>query len=323
MPGPEWLVSHSQSHLGGITGALLVAVLWDALRGEWPNAVHPVAWMGRVCTGFERFAPQAGRGAQLVWGVIVAVALPALFAGGAALLLSLAAPWRFLQWLLLIWLLKSTFAIRGLGDAGLAVAASLRTGDLERARDGLRALCSRDARSLPSGQVSGAAVESLAENASDSIVAPLFYLCLFGVPGAVAYRAVNTLDARIGYRGHYEYLGKAAARLDDLLNYLPARMTAVLLLGIGWWLEADAHRGWVVARRDARRTESPNAGWPMAVMAGLLGVRLRKEGYYDLGDGRADPGPDHIDSAWRIVRGTAATSVIATALILWGRHVVA
>jgi adenosylcobinamide-phosphate synthase len=160
----------------------------------------------------------------------------------------------------------------------------LEKGELHAARDGLRALCSRDPSRLSPEELAAGAIASVAENASDSIVAPLFYFVLFGVPGAVGYRALNTLDAMIGYRGEYEALGKFAARLDDVANWLPARLTALLLLAAGALLGCEVRRGWRIARRDAGQTPSPNGGWPMAAMAGLLGVALTKPGVYVLGD---------------------------------------
>jgi len=146
-------------------------------------------------------------------------------------------------------------------------------------------------------------------------MAPLVAYALFGLPGAVAYRAVNTLDAMIGYRGRYEYLGKAAARLDDLLNLIPARLTAGLLLVAGALARADVAGGVRVLGRDRRRTASPNAGWPMAAMAGLLGVTLEKPGHYRLGDGTAAVGAADIDRAWRIVAIAAALAAIATGIL--------
>src|SRR4029077_4357780 len=167
-----------------------------------------------------------------------------------------------------------------LGAAAHRVSRALARGDLAAARQGLASLCSRDPAALDGPALAAATIESLAENASDSVVAPLFYFALFGIPGAVFYRAVNTLDAMIGYHGRYEYLGKAAARFDDLLNLIPARLTAWLLLGAGSLTAADATRGWSICRRDGGNTESPNAGRPMAAMAGLLGVELVKAGHY-------------------------------------------
>src|SRR4029077_2094874 len=159
-----------------------------------------------------------------------------------------------------------------LGAAAHQVSRALARGDLAAARRGLASLCSRDPGALDGPARAAATIESLAENASDSVVAPLFYFALFGIPGAVFYRAVNTLDAMIGYHGRYEYLGKAAARFDDLLNLIPARLTAGLLLAAAAVARANVWDGLRVLRRDHGAPASPNAGWPMAAMAGLLGV---------------------------------------------------
>ena len=140
-------------------------------------------------------------------------------------------------------LLKVTFSFRDLIEAAELVRRHLTAGDLEAARRGLRALVSRAAEGLDGGQVASAAIESLAENLSDSLVAPLLYYAGFGLPGALGYRAANTLDAMIGYHGEHEELGKAAARLDDACNLVPARLTALLLLGAAWGLATAARRG--------------------------------------------------------------------------------
>jgi len=207
------------------------------------------------------------------------------------------------------------FAARALGDAAREMERALHAGQLERARSGLRSLCSRDPSQLSEPELVGATIESVAENASDSFVAPLFYYVLLGLPGAVAYRAVNTLDAMVGYRGRYEYLGKASARLDDLLNFIPARLTALALLLAGALLGKNVRAGLSIWHRDARTTASPNAGRPMAAMAGLLGVRLEKAGHYALGDARISLTEPLIGDAWRVVRLTfALTALSALAL---------
>src|SRR5436305_8828257 len=161
---------------------------------------------------------------------------------------------------------------RALVEAGHEVESRLWHDDIEGARRAVTALVSRDASALDAPLLASAAVESLAENTADSIVGPLLAYAIGGLPAAFAYRATNTLDAMIGYRGRYEYLGKAAARLDDLANLVPARITAALLLLGAAIFRQDARAGWHIFRRDARRTESPNAGRPMAAMAGLLRV---------------------------------------------------
>jgi adenosylcobinamide-phosphate synthase len=217
--------------------------------------------------------------------------------------------------------LKTTFAWSALGRAGRQLRDRVAAGDLGGARHALRSLCSRDPATLDQPQLLAAAIESTAENASDSFVAPVFYYLLFGLPGAFAYRAVNTLDAMIGYHGRYEYLGKAAARLDDLLNFIPARLTALLLLVAGALGGGDARRGWSILRRDGARTESPNAGRPMAAMAGLLGVALEKVDHYCLGDPVGPVGVETLDRGWRIATRAAliyAALVIFTLVMVHG-----
>jgi adenosylcobinamide-phosphate synthase len=217
-------------------------------------------------------------------------------------------------------LLKPLFAVRALRDAAFVVRDALEGDDLAAARKGLSALCSRSPDSLDAASLAAAAIESVAENASDSIVAPLLFFAVFGLPGAAFYRAVNTLDAMMGYRGELEYAGKASARLDDLLNIVPSRITALLLVAAGAATGEDVRRGWRVVRRDARRTESPNAGFPMAAMAGLLGVRLEKEGHYALGDARRPVGAADITAAWRLTSIAAMGAVALAVAIGWAVH---
>ena len=147
----------------------------------------------------------------------------------------------------------------------------------------MRGLVSRDATELSEPLVAAAAIESVAENTTDSFIAPWLAFALIGLPGAFAYRAVNTLDSMIGYRGEYEYLGKASARLDDLLNLIPARISAGLLLLAGAVSGSRVGQGWQTALREHRLTASPNAGWTIAAMAGLLSVSLEKPGNYLIG----------------------------------------
>ena len=186
----------------------------------------------------------------------------------------------------------------------------LRDNSLEQARFELRGLVHRDARHLTPPLLVSAAVESVAENASDSIVAPLFYFLLLGIPGAIAYRVVNTLDAMLGHHGKYEYLGKFAARLDDVLNIIPARLTALLLVLAAFLSRKDGRAAWYTASRDHANTESPNAGWPMAAVAGALNVQLEKVGYYKLGRANAPLVPQTIDAALVLVQIAALAWVM-------------
>ena len=193
-------------------------------------------------------------------------------------------------------LLKLTFSIRGLRRTALKIKGLLQEDKIDKTRFELRALVSRDTKDLNEPLLVSAAVESVAEGTCDSLVAPLFYFLLFGVPGAMGYRVVNTLDSMIGYHGKYEYLGKFAARLDDILNFIPARLAALLLV-LAAAMKKRGRDAWKTALKEHVRTESPNAGWPMAAMAGALNVRLEKVGHYVLGEGRAVPTLEKIDSA--------------------------
>ena len=208
-------------------------------------------------------------------------------------------------------LLKSTFSLKELQRVALGVKKLLLSKKLDEALYELRSLVSRDTRGLSEPLVVSATVESVAENTSDSFVAPLFYFLLLGVPGAVAYRVVNTLDAMVGYHGKYEYLGKFASKLDDVLNFIPARLTALLLILASFLSGRSAHASWQVALKEHAKTESPNAGWPMAAAAGALEVQLEKVGHYKLGEADAALTPETIDAALKLmIVSTLSWSVI-------------
>ena len=181
-------------------------------------------------------------------------------------------------------------------------------------------LVSRPTADLSAGDVAAAAIESLAENLADSVVAPLFWCAVGGLPALAAYRCANTADAMWGYlTPRHAELGRAAARTDDLLNLIPARLTATLLaLAAG----PNHPNSWRVARRDHGLTASPNAGWPMAAIALRLGLRLTKRGHYDLNPAGAEPGPGDVTEAVRAGRRTAlvAVAVAATSEGIASRH---
>lgn len=275
--------------------ALLLALAIDLVFGDPPNAWHPVALMGRWMHLGERLAPQdAAR--RLVWGGI-------WLAGGAALtgLVASRAPQHPL---VQVSIASMLLAYRGLDRAVGEVQAALERGDLVEARRLLGwHLVSRPTDDLRADEVAGAAIESLAENLSDSLTAPSLALLIGGLPGMAIYRLSNTADAMWGYRNErYEHLGKAAARLDDALNLLPARLTAALIAIAAQVTCGRGVEAWRIARRDAGRTASPNAGWPMAAMAGALDTTLTKRGHYVLGNGSRIPDAAMIGEARRIAR---------------------
>jgi adenosylcobinamide-phosphate synthase len=291
------------SDVGISLGILGAALAVDWLLGEYPRVLHPVVWMGKAISGSLWLAPRKGWWRQLIFGGILAVGICATGVGLSWLALYLAAGTAALEIVVGAYLLKGSLALRELGRAARRVRVPLERNDVAEARLALRSLCSRDPSGLNADDLAGATIQSVAENLSDSFVAPLLYYLLLGVPGAVGYRVVNTLDAMIGYRGQYEALGKASARLDDLVNWIPARLTAALLLVSGMICGRSLGAGWKILRRDGAKTPSPNGGRPMAVMAGLLGVRLEKKGAYVLGDPIEPLKPAKVGEAWRLAAG--------------------
>ncbi|MDP2701822.1 MAG: adenosylcobinamide-phosphate synthase CbiB [Candidatus Rokubacteria bacterium] len=297
---------------------LVLAVALDLLLGDPPNRYHPVAWIGRLIALGRRWAASVPTDLLVVYGalLIVVVTITAVMGALAA---QAAAGW--LPWpgslLAQAWLLKCSFSLRNLVAAVWEVRDRLDAGDLAGAREAVgRHLVSRPVEELEEGATASAAVESLAENLNDSWVAPLCFYLVGGLPGAWAYRAVNTADAMIGYReGMLEQLGGASARLDDLLNLVPSRFAA-LALAAGARLGGESgSRAWDVWRRDGASTASPNAGQTMAAMAGALGVTLEKRGHYRLGDG---PAPDVavIDRAVGVFAAAAGVALVAALVLL-------
>jgi adenosylcobinamide-phosphate synthase len=270
---------------------VLLAVALDLAFGDPPNAIHPVAWMGRAIGLGRRGLCRGGPGRLFVAGGVLTLVVTAaaalagwLLTTLSGVLASLGGALGLAGLLLEAVALKCTLALRGLAAAAREVAGALQGGDLAAARASVgRHLVSRPTATLRTGQVAAAAIESVAENLTDSFVSPLLFYLVLGLPGALAYRALNTADSMLGYRdGALEYFGKLAARLDDVANLVPARLAALALV-VASGRRAPA--AWSTMLGDRRRTTSPNAGWTMAAMAGALGVTLAKPGVYSLGRG--------------------------------------
>ncbi len=294
--------------------SVLLALLIDRLFGEPPARLHPVVWMGRYLSwagrGLPALPPVRGFMAGVAWwllgaGVVTGVA--------AALSAALQACPLWIGIPALALLLKPLFALRLLLDESAAVEAALGDG-VAAGRARLARIVSRDTTRLAAAEVRESALESLAENLSDSLVAPLFWFALFGLPGAALYRFANTADAMWGYRGGWEWAGKWAARADDFFNFVPARLTALALAGV------RTDRLCALAR-EARRTPSPNGGWPMGAMALALGVRLGKPGVYVLNPAGAVPGPAAFRRGLRQAAAAGWTLGLLLALAAAVRHV--
>lgn len=305
-----------------MTGALimLVALALDAVLG-WPKPLfaaigHPVTWIGALISRLDAWLNLDGvdPGQRRLAGVIAALAVIAMVgelawiatwflpAGWIGVLLGGVLAWPFV-------------ALRSMHDHVAAVARPLAAGDLDRARHEVSMIVGRDPSRLDEAGVARAALESLAENTSDGIVAPVFWGVLFGLPGIAAYKAINTLDSMIGHRTErFEAFGWASARIDDLANLIPARLTGLLFALTSVRPKEALATMW----RDAGHHRSPNAGWPEAALAGALGIRLSGPRVYSdrvaeepwVNGGAPDPGPQDI------VRGLAAYRFAMLALML-------
>jgi adenosylcobinamide-phosphate synthase len=265
--------------------SIVLALIIDRWFGEPPARIHPVVWMGHYLKRIGRDLPDLAPRRALFLGALywlLGAAAVALVYGCAAVGAAMLPPW--LDIALTALLLKPLFALRLLLREVGAVENSLAQG-IECGRTRLSHIVSRDTSTLDSGEIRESSLESLAENLSDSLVGPLFWFALFGLPGAAVYRFANTADAMWGYRGRWEWAGKFAARADDLLNLIPARITAIGLILAG------PNRISLFRRlpHEAARTASPNSGWPMAALALSLGIRLRKPQVYALNANGREP----------------------------------
>ncbi len=300
---------------------IAMAVIIDWVAGDPPNAFHPVAWMGSFINILKVGGLERGRKYQLVYGFLAAIS------GGCFIfILSL---W-FLNYLRSIslalyivvgfLLFKSSFTFSGLRKAAMQVAESLRMGNIQEARQLVsRHLASREVDELDAPAIASATVESVAENFTDVLVAPMFYFLLGGVPGALTFRFINTADAMIGYHDPvHEYLGKGAARLDDLLVYIPARVAGLLLVGAAWLRRENSGGAWRTMWRKHSLTASPNAGWTMSAVAGALGIVLEKKGHYRLGEGDELPCAEHISRALELVKAAYVLTIIIVVAVILG-----
>ena len=282
---------------------LLVALFIEFTIGDPPNAVHPVAWLGKIISFFERFGLKGGKTFQFLYGAVITIGLMAAAAAGAWFLIDWLKGINYALYIIVAGiLLKMTFSFVYLRKTALDIKKLIEKDEtLDQARFELRALVSRDTSKLPRPYLVSATVESVSESFCDSLVSPVFFFLLFGLPGAFAFRVVSTFDSMIGYHGKYEYLGKFPARLDDVLNYIPARISALLVIAGAYLTRMGAGRAWRVAKVDHLKTESPNAGWPMAAAAGALGVQFEKIDHYRLGRAERPMTPEVVEDSLRLI----------------------
>jgi adenosylcobinamide-phosphate synthase len=301
---------------------LILAVLMDLTVGEPPDRFHPTVWIGKIISYLKPRIKSENSGVEKLNGILLGLFIIMLFAIPIYFVLSLVEQ-HFGQWTYIVVaaiLLKPTFAIKCMEQYTVSIARAIKKEDINQARRLLPYIVRRDPRKLNKKQILSAAVESIGEGTVDGITSPFFYFALFGVPGAYAFRVINTLDSMIGYKDQEHInIGWFSAWLDTLANYIPARFTALLIV-IGAYFLRENHKGaWRILHRDKNKTESINAGWSMSTMAGALSVQLEKPGFYSLGDGEDALSPEHILRALRVMKLTTylfVTLGVVTLLIL-------
>jgi adenosylcobinamide-phosphate synthase len=302
---------------------LSLAYLVDLLVGDPRWLPHPVVIIGKFISALDR-AVRRPADSKLV-ARLKGCLFPLLIVGGTYLatceLLHLAAlVSKWLSAALEVWLISTTIATKGLAQAGRGVYEALRAGDLPLARHRLSWIVGRDTDHLDAGEISRGGIETVAENIVDAVTSPLFFAFLGGAPLAMAYRAVNTLDSMVGYKNDkYLHLGWASARLDDLANYLPARLTLPFLVVSSYILKYNGRNTWLITRRDARVHPSPNSGITEAAVAGALNIQLGGHNTYGgvasfrahMGDRTEAVAPGHIVQTIRLLYLTTALYLIA------------
>ncbi len=260
---------------------ILTAVVIDIIIGELPSIIHPVVLMGGVISNIKKVLHTYN---NKLSGIILTATVLIIFLSIFMLLIKASTFNYYLYILISALILSTTFAIKSLINSIVLVKRDIDT-DISNAQTSVSYLVSRKTSNFSEKELISAAIETLTENITDSVIAPLIYAFIFGVLGAVFYRVVNTLDAMVGYKNPENInIGWFTAKLDDILNYIPARITGFLVVTASILLKLNWKNAYKIMMRDAKKTPSPNSGYPMAATAGALGIQLIKPGYYQLGD---------------------------------------
>ena len=286
-----------------------LAFLIDIVLGEYPDKIHPTIGIGKIIIYLKRKAKSPNPRVEKANGVLLALVIIMVVALPVFVLLFWLRTLPYGEIIYIIagaLLFKATFAITGMGQYTKPIAEALKKKDLAAARKWLPYIVRRDPNTLNERQIISAAVESIAESTTDGITAPFFFFALFGVPGAFAYRVVNTLDSMVGYKNaEYKNIGWFSANLDTIANYIPSRVTAYLMVAAACLSHEDWRESYRILQRDKHKTASPNAGYTISAMAGALNIQLEKQGYYTLGD-------DHGISAEHITRALRVMTLTST-----------
>ena len=285
------------------------ALLLDFLIGDPKTKYHPTAWIGKLIAVLVPFSRNNSPKKELFGGilivftvvVIVSTLLVALDFGISLLTIDIVS--LVVSIVVGSILLKRTIAIRGMQKHALSVVDALEKDDLDSARNHLSMIVKRNTKDLDKNHISSAVLESVSENTVDGVTGPLFYYAIFGLPGAFVYRAINTIDSMIGYKTSlFRNIGWFGANCDTILNYIPSRLTGLVMILSALILGYNWKESFYIMKRDGRKLESPNAGFPIAALAGALGTKLEKINYYAVGDGNIEFTKSHIISAIRLMK---------------------
>ena len=285
------------------------ALLLDFLIGDPKTKYHPTAWIGKLIAVLVPFTRNNSPKKELFGGilivftvvVIVSTLLVALDFGISLLTIDIVS--LVVSIVVGSILLKTTIAIRGMQKHALSVVDALEKDDLDSARNHLSMIVKRNTKNLDKNHISSAVLESVSENTVDGITGPLFYYAIFGLPGAFVYRAINTIDSMIGYKTSlFRNIGWFGANCDTILNYIPSRLTGLVMILSALILGYNWKESFYIMKRDGKKLESPNAGFPIAALAGALGTKLEKINYYAVGDGNIEFTKSHIISAIRLMK---------------------
>ena len=288
------------------------AILIDLIFGDPKNRYHPTAWIGMLIAKFTPIAKNQNVIYEKIGGVLIILIVSSIV---ALLLLSLdigisLISTDYVSMIISVivgaLLLKTTIAIRGMEKHAISVLESLENDNLDMARNYLSMIVKRKTTNLDKNHVISGVLESISENTVDGITGPMFYYAFFGLPGAFVYRIVNTADSMIGYKNDlFKNIGWFTATCDTILNYIPSRLTGLLMIFSAALLQNNWRNSYKVMMRDGKTTESPNAGYPMAALAGALETKFEKINHYKLGDGEIILTKQHVISAIKIMKLTS------------------